>query len=55
VANSSAPRRHFFGRGHRQHGIVGASKGMDDMVKEAEASIASTVAHAKGWTPAGAK
>ena len=36
-------------------GIVGASKGMDDMVKEAEASIASTVAHAKGWTPAGAK
>ena len=30
-------------------GIVGASKGMDDMVKEASASVAATVAHAKGW------
>lgn len=30
-------------------GIVGASKGMDDMVKEAEASVASTLAHARGW------
>lgn len=30
-------------------GIAGASKGMDDMVKEASASVAATVAHAKGW------
>jgi hypothetical protein len=36
-------------------GIVGASKGIEDMSKEASASVAATVAHAKGWTPAGAK
>jgi hypothetical protein len=36
-------------------GIMGASKGIDDMAKEASASVAATVAHAKGWTPAGAK
>jgi len=33
-------------------GIAGASKGIDDMVKEASASVAATVAHAKGWTAA---
>ena len=32
-------------------GIVGASKGIDDMVKEASASVAATLAKAKGWTP----
>ena len=32
-------------------GILGASKGMDDMVAETSASVASTVAHAKGWNP----
>lgn len=36
-------------------GIAGASKGMDDMVKEATASVASTVAHAKGWNRDNAK
>lgn len=30
-------------------GILGASKGMDDMVAETSASVAATVAHAKGW------
>jgi len=30
-------------------GIVGASKGMKDMVAETSASVAATVAHAKGW------
>jgi hypothetical protein len=30
-------------------GIIGASKGMDDMVAETSASVAATVAHAKGW------
>jgi hypothetical protein len=32
-------------------GIAGASKGIDDMSEEVAASIASTVAQAKGWTP----
>lgn len=30
-------------------GVLGASKGMDDMVAETSASVAATVAHAKGW------
>ena len=30
-------------------GVIGASKDMDDMLDEASASIAATVAHAKGW------
>lgn len=35
-------------------GIVGASKGIDEMVNEAAASVAATLASAKGWTrPAG--
>jgi hypothetical protein len=32
-------------------GIAGASKGIEDMGEEVAASIASTVAQAKGWTP----
>lgn len=32
-------------------GVVGASKGIDDMVNEAEAAVATTLAQAKGWTP----
>ena len=32
-------------------GIAGASKGIQDMQVEVGASIASTVAQAKGWTP----
>lgn len=32
-------------------GIAGASKGIEDMQVEVGASIASTVAQAKGWTP----
>jgi len=32
-------------------GIVGASKGIDDMVEESSAAVASTLAQAKGWTP----
>ena len=32
-------------------GIAGASKGIEDMVKESEASVAATIAHAKGWNP----
>ena len=31
-------------------GIIGASKGMGDMVAEASASVAATVAHGRGWT-----
>ena len=31
-------------------GIAGASKGIDDMVKETSASVAATVARAKGWS-----
>jgi curli biogenesis system outer membrane secretion channel CsgG len=31
-------------------GIVGASKGIDDMVKESSAAVAATLAQAKGWT-----
>jgi Domain of unknown function (DUF4410) len=32
-------------------GALGASKGIDDMVTESQASVAATVAHAKGWQP----
>jgi hypothetical protein len=32
-------------------GIAGASKGIEDMEKETAASIAATVARARGWTP----
>lgn len=32
-------------------GIIGASKGIDDMVGEAAAAAANTVARAKGWSP----
>ena len=32
-------------------GIAGASKGIEDMQVEVAASIANTVAQAKGWTP----
>lgn len=32
-------------------GIAGASKGIDDMVDETSASVAATIARAKGWTP----
>lgn len=32
-------------------GIAGASKGIDDMMKETAAAIANTVAQEKGWTP----
>jgi hypothetical protein len=35
-------------------GVMGASKGMDDMVAETSASVAATVAHAKGWNGAAA-
>lgn len=31
-------------------GIVGASKGIDEMVNEAAASVAATLARAKGWS-----
>ncbi len=31
-------------------GVVGASKGIDDMVKESSAAVAATLAQAKGWT-----
>ena len=30
-------------------GILGMSKGIDDMVSESEAAVANTVAQAKGW------
>ena len=36
-------------------GIMGASKGMEDMVAETSASVAATVAHAKGWNGAPAQ
>lgn len=32
-------------------GIAGASKGIDDMMKETAAAIANTVAQEKGWKP----
>jgi hypothetical protein len=32
-------------------GWLGASKGIEDMVSESEASAAATVAQAKGWRP----
>lgn len=32
-------------------GFLGMSKDIDDMVTEAEASIANTIARAKGWSP----
>ena len=32
-------------------GVLGASKGIEDLMAETAAAIASTVAHAKGWTP----
>jgi hypothetical protein len=32
-------------------GIAGASKGIGDMVEETSASVAATIARAKGWTP----
>lgn len=32
-------------------GIAGASKGIEDMMKETAAAIANTVAQEKGWTP----
>jgi hypothetical protein len=32
-------------------GIAGASKGIDDMLKETAAAIANTVAQEKGWQP----
>lgn len=36
-------------------GILGASKGMDDMVTETSASVAATIAHGKGWNAPAAK
>ncbi len=36
-------------------GILGASKGMNNMVEETSASVAATIAHAKGWNPPAAK
>jgi hypothetical protein len=36
-------------------GIIGASKGMNDMVEETSASVAATIAHGKGWNPPAAK
>ena len=33
-------------------GVIGASKGIDDMVKESSAAVASTLAQAKGWKAA---
>lgn len=33
-------------------GILGASKGIDDMQSETAASVAGTIARAKGWQPA---
>jgi hypothetical protein len=33
-------------------GMLGASKGIEDMLAESEASVAATVARAKGWQPA---
>ncbi len=32
-------------------GIMGASKGIKEMVTESEAAVASTIAQAKGWKP----
>lgn len=32
-------------------GVIGASKGIEDMVRESSAAVASTLAQAKGWTP----
>ena len=32
-------------------GMLGASKGIEDMVSESEAAVAATVAQAKGWKP----
>jgi hypothetical protein len=32
-------------------GVIGASKGIEEMTDEAAASIAATLAHAKGWNP----
>ncbi len=32
-------------------GIIGASKGIEDMVAESEAAVAATIAKGKGWTP----
>lgn len=35
-------------------GILGMSKGIEDMVSESEAAVAATVAQAKGWKPSSA-
>ena len=32
-------------------GVIGASKGIEDMVAESEAAVAATIAKGKGWTP----
>jgi hypothetical protein len=32
-------------------GILGQSRGIEDMVTESQASVAATIAHAKGWQP----
>lgn len=32
-------------------GYIGGSRGIEDMVAESQASVAATVAHAKGWQP----
>ncbi len=36
-------------------GVLGVSKGMNNMVEETSASVAATIAHAKGWNPPAAK
>ena len=36
-------------------GILGASKGINGMIDEASASVAATLARAKGWTPESGK
>lgn len=32
-------------------GVMGASKGIEEMVSESEASVATTIAQGKGWSP----
>jgi hypothetical protein len=34
--------------------MLGASKGIEEMISESEAAVAATVAQAKGWKPSAA-
>jgi hypothetical protein len=55
VASRQALLEATFAKRWRWSGLLGVAKGVDDMVAEAAARIANTVARAKGWQPSPAR